>query len=218
MKAHILVHRWLSPGEGTRELSEICNPIHEALPSWPHHLPKLHLLQPSHWRLWFNIRILSGIGGRHKRSVYSDWTWCLHYGRLGSIKNSTLSECFHGNGSTKHLLPPPVSDYISLFPFAARFLKKVLYLFFFIYSHYLLGFCPLAPLKLFMAMTCTLLKIILGLQSSFYTTSQQHLLQLTTASSLIHFLHLVSGISHTPTPLVVLSHLLWLSTSLFPSS
>lgn len=128
------------------------------------------------------------------------------------------SECFHGNGGTKHLLPPPVSDYISLFPFAAKSLKKVLYLFFFISSRYLLGFCPLTPMKLFMVMTYTLLKLILGLQSLFYMTSQQHLMQLTITSSLIHFLHLVSGISHTPTPLVILSHLLWLSTSLFPSS
>lgn len=66
-------------------------------------------------------------------------------------------------------------------------------------SHSLLGFCALTPLKLFMPMTHTELKPTVGFQASMYLTSQQHLVQLTTASSLVQFLHLVSRLLETIT-------------------
>lgn len=86
--------------------------------------------------------------------------------------------------------------FISLFPLSFRLL-------------------PLTALKLFMPMTCTVLKPIAAFQSSLYLTSQLHLIRLTIASSLTQFLYLVSRISHSfthPTPVGV-SPLLQLATS-----
>lgn len=80
------------------------------------------------------------------------------------------------------------------------------YSFLFLSSHYLLGFCPLIPLKLFMPVTCTLLKPVVNCWSSFYLTFQHHLIELTIISSLIHFLNLLSRISCTPTPRIIHSN------------
>lgn len=124
------------------------------------------------------------------------------------------SECFHGNRKSKISYFPhqPLATFLC-FPFATKSLKMFCSCFLFLSSHYLLGFSPLIPLKLFTPMAYTELKPAVGFQSSVYLTSQQP----TIAISLI-VSPLGSQNIHTLTTLVVLSQLLWLAASLLSSS
>lgn len=58
------------------------------------------------------------------------------------------SECFHENGGTKHLLPPLVSDYIPLFHFAAKSLKKSSMLILFYFFPLSLRLLPLRSIEI----------------------------------------------------------------------